>query len=490
MAKKVRFSGIDVGGKLVPQDVSIEEAILGVLMIIPNSFEIIESILKKEVFYKDSHQKTFQAISDLHKEKGKIDILTVTDKLRKKGELELVGGSFFITQLTNRVASSAHLEYHSRILVEKYLSRELIRISGEFQVRAFDDEEDIFDVLDEFHRDIDEVRNYMTDDGNDVPLGVSIDERIEEKVKMVSEGITMTGITTGNPKLDNLISGFNKGCVYVFGAAPSMGKSVKSLNYAKIAAELGNRVYVFSLEMSKRDYIDRFLSEESKIPLSDFRANRLTEYDIEKMRAAGKAFKKLPISIDDNPSTNTNYIRKKLKAEIKRFGAVHLLIIDYAQLLKANEKASSREQEVSNTVKDIKVIAKEFNIPVILLAQIGRGIYQVSDRRPSLSYLRESGEIENSADFVGLIYRPSFYHDLEKHPDRNDMGSKIASIDQFEYDLLSELIVVKNRAGLPNVVLYEKFYGQFSCFRNDNLYNNTEIFIDESENSDIIPLPF
>lgn len=487
--KRVSFGSLD-GGLLPPQDVAIEELILGVLMSIPDSFEIVSELLKKEVFYKDSHQKIFQAISDLHKEKGKIDILTVSDKLKKSGELESVGGPFAVTQLTNNVVSSAHLEYHSRLIVEAYLGREIIRIAGEFQSRAFTNEEDVFDMLEEFHKEIDGIKNYGVDGEGDVPLAVSIEERVKEKEEMVKNKIEITGISTGNAKLDSITSGFNNGNVYVFGGATGMGKSVKGLNYGRIAAELGNRVSVFSLEMPKNDFIDRFLSEEARIPLHDYRANRMTQYDIEKMRMAAKAFQKLPITIYDNPSANTNYIRKKLKLEIKKHGKICLAIIDYAQLLKSVEKAGSREQELSITIKEIKVIAKEFNIPIILLAMIGRQIWQVADKRPNLNHLRETAELENSADFVGLIYRGAYYFDQQSHPDYKDVESKISKIEQSEYDTLSELIVCKNRAGIPNAVIYEKFYGQFSCFvpEDRNLaHDPLEI---EPDNSDINPAPF
>lgn len=488
--RRVNFGSLDVGGKLPPQEIDLELAVLGVLLIEKESFEKVCDILKKECFYKDNHGIVYNAIAELHKKRESVDILTVTAYLKKSGELDIVGGAYAITQLTNGVTSSAHVEYHARLIVEAYLSREIIRISGEFQSRAFDNDQDVFEVLDEYFKEIDAIRNYGVDGEGEVPLAVSIEERVKEKEEMVRNKIEITGISTGNPKLDNLISGFNNGCVYVIAAAPSQGKSVKGLNYAKIAALQSNRVPVFSLEMSKRDYIDRFICEESKVPLGDYRANRITEYDMQKIKIAAKQLKSLPISIYDNPSANTNYIRKKLKLEIKKHGKIGLAVIDYAQLLKPNERSSSREQEVSNAVKDLKVIAKEFDIPVILLAQVGRDIYKAADRRPNLSMIRESAEIENSADFVSFIYRPSFYYDLDSHPDRNDMNSKIATIDQLEYDLLSELIVVKNRAGLPNVIIYEKFYGQFSCFTTDSIYNTTTPFIDESENSDINPAPF
>jgi replicative DNA helicase len=483
--KRVVFGDLE-GGKIPPQELDLEIAVLGALMIENDAFEKVQEILNPNSFYKDTHAKVFKAISEIHKAKEKCDILTVTAQLKKNGELEAVGGAFFVTQLTNRVAGTANLEYHARIVAEAYLAREVIRIGGEFSSRGYDSMEDVFDLIDELHKEVDALKNFGIDASGDVPMSVSIDERVKEKIEMIARGIKITGISTGNDALDKLISGFNNACVYVFAGSPSMGKSVKGLNYAKIAGLQNKRVAVFSLEMSKNDYIDRFISEESRIPLQDYRANRMTEYDIERMKKAGDTFKSLPINIYDNPSASPNYIRKKIKADIKKYGRVDMAVIDYAQLLKSDEKSGSREQEVSSSVKQIKVIAKEFNIPIILLAQVGRGIYQVNDRRPNLSHLRESAELENSADFVGFIYRPSHFYDRDKHPDFNDENSKIYSCDQYEYDLLSELIVEKNRAGKPNSVLYERFYGQFSCFSKDDIYAQETPFA-EPDNSDIIP---
>lgn len=481
----------DIGGKLPPQETQAEVAVLGVLLIEKDSFEKVCDILNPNCFYKNEHQIIYKAILELHAEKKNVDILTVTAQLKKSNELDSVGGPFFIVQLTDKVVSSAHLEDHARLIAEAYLSREVIRISGEYQSRAFSGEEDIFDLMDEFHKEVDAIRNYGIDSEGEVPLGVAIDERVKEKEEMVRNKIEITGITTGNKALDSITSGHNKGNVYVYGGATGMGKSVKGLNFARIAAELGHRVPVFSLEMPKNDFIDRFLSEEARIPLHDYRANRMTDYDINKMRAAAQAFKKLPITIFDNPSANTNYIRKKLKSEIKKYGSIGLVVIDYAQLLKCSEKAGTREQELSIAIKDVKVIAKEFDVPIILLAMIGRGIWQVSDRRPTLNHLRETAELENTADFVGLIYRGSYYFDYINHPDLKDPESKISKIEKWEYDLHSELIVCKNRAGIPNAVIYEKFYGQYSCFTTENLESHQEPFENEPTNSDLnIPLPF
>lgn len=488
MKRRTAFPDLDGNGKLPPQEVELEEAVLGALLIEPDSYAIIEEIIQESSFYKEQNALVFNAISEIRKAKEKVDILTVTAHLKKNGKLDIVGGAFRIAQLTEKIVSSANIEYHARIIAEAYLAREVIRIASSYVNRSFDNSEDIFDMIDEMHKEITLIKDFGIDSNSDVPLQASIDQRVKEKKDMISRGARITGISTGDDRLDNIISGFNNGSVYVFAGAAAMGKSVKGMNYANIVAQQGYTVPFFSLEMPKHDLIDRLIVEESKIPLHDYRANRMTHLDIQKMESAARELKKLPIVIYDDPSATPNFIRRKLKVLLKRECRIGLVIIDYAQLLKPDSKASSREQEVSNSVKELKVIAKEFNVPILLLAQVGRGIYQIADRRPNLSHLRESAEIENSADFVAFIYRPSYYFDREKHPDFNDESSKISKCDQIEYERLSEIIVMKNRAGVPNVVLIENFYGQYSCFTKDPISYNSDVFMeDEAPNSDLIP---
>lgn len=483
--KKVSFGDLE-GGKIPPQELELEEAVLGALMIENDSFERISDILNPNSFYKETHSKIFKAIYDIHKAKEKCDILTVTAQLKKSGDLDSVGGAYAVTQLTNRVAGTANLEYHARLIAEAYLAREVIRIGGEFSSRGFDGTEDIFDLIDELHKEVDNLKNFGVDASGDVPMAVSIRERVAEKISLVKSGNKITGISTGNHKLDELISGWNKSRLYVIAAATGMGKSVKGLNYAKIAAEQGKRVVVFSLEMNRADFVDRFIIEETEIYNTRYNNNNLNEYDIEKIKMAAKVFESLPIVIYDNPSATPNYIRKKIKSEIKNHGSVDMVVIDYAQLLKSDEKTGTREQELSTAIKQIKIISKEFNIPVLLLGMVGRGVRNESDRRPNLSHLRETSELENSADFVGFLYRAAYYFDREKHPDYNDETSKIYNCDQLEYDQLSEFIIEKNRAGKPNTVFYEKFFGHIYSFsRDDKEYN--EIPFSEPDNSDIIP---
>jgi replicative DNA helicase len=480
-------------GKIPPQEVELEIAILGAILIEKDALEKVIDLLNPKCFYKDAHGTIYKAILGLYEAKQPIDILTVSAYLKKSNELEPLGGSHFITNLTKDVVSAAHIETHARIVVEAFLGREIIRLGSEFISRSYDNSEDVFDMLEEFHKEVDTLKNFGIDNSGDMPFALAVKERVKEKEEMVVKGITVTGIRTGNDKLDGLISGWNDKALYVIAGASGMGKSVKGLNYARIAAEQGKRVAVFSLEMSEKDYIDRYLAEEARIPLHDYRNNRMTEYDVEKMRNAGKVLSKLPITIYDNPSATPAYIIKKLKSLIKMYGSVDMAVIDYAQLIKSGSKSSSREQDVSENVKAIKVIAKDFGIPIILLAQVGRAVYQIADRRPNLSCLRESGEIENSADFVGFIYRPSYYFDKLSHPDFNKEGTTISSMDDYQYGLASELIVQKNRAGLPNVVIYENFYGQYSCFSKDPLnFNSTDPFEAAPDNSDIrnLDIPF
>jgi replicative DNA helicase len=489
MKRKVSFSDLEGQGKLPPQELDLEEAVLGALILEPDSYTSIEEIIHEKSFYKDNHGLIFKAISDMVKAKEKVDILTVTAHLKKKGELDSVGGAFYITQLTNRVVTSANVEVHSRYIAEAYLAREIIRISGEYNSRAYTNQEDVFDMIEEMHKEIDDIKNFGIDSNSDVPFQISVKERIKQKEEMRAKGVTLTGISTGDSRLDNIISGFNKGGLYVFAGAPAMGKSVKGMNYAEKAAKQGYTVPFFSLEMPKDDLIDRLIVEECKIPLHDYRANRMSDLDIQKMKAAGDALIKLPIIIYDEPSASPNFIRRKLKQLVKRGVNLGMAVIDYAQLLKGDGKFGTREQEVSSVVKELKVIAKEFNIPIILLAQVGRGIYQTPDRRPDLNHLRETSEIQNSADFVAFIYRPSYYFDHQDHPDyKGNETSKIYNMDKPSYDLASELIIAKNRGGIPNAVLYENFYGQYSCFTKDPISYNSDVFLEDSApNSDLVP---
>jgi replicative DNA helicase len=464
-----------------PSDNELEVAVLGALMLVPDSYELVATLLRKEVFYKHEHALVFKAIETLHKEGAKVDILTTTAQLRKTNELDAIGGAYGLTLLVESITSSAHIEYHARILVEKYLSREIIRITSSYQNMAFKDEEDVFDLMDEMAKDLDNVRNYASDEEGDKPLTISLQERATEKRKMVKEGSLSSGISTGNKKVDKIVGGWVKQNLIILAARPSMGKSVKAMNYAKKASELGNHVLFFSLEMSTQELIDRFIVEEARIPLHDYRANNLTDHDLDKIDVAIRTLRKLPVQIIDKPSINPRFIRKKVKQYLKNNGQIGMVIIDYLQLMTPSDKTNNREQEVASVSRELKAIAKEFNIPVMALAQVGRSVTQSADKRPDLSHLRESGSIEQDADVVMFIYRPSYYFEHGKHPDEK---YSMENIGQSAYEQASELLIGKNRNGIGQGIVDERFIGMFSTFKSAE---DTDLAPSYQNNSDIIP---
>lgn len=473
-------------GLLPPQEIELEEAILGALMLESNSYEAISDLLKPECFYKDSHGTIFKAISQLYDSKQPIDILTVTAEIRKLGKLDEVGGAFYITQLTSNVVGSANILHHARIVVEAFLAREIIRISGEYQRKAFDPMEDVFELMDAFNKDLEQIVNYGTDQADEIPLGVAVDQRVKEKEKMVREGVTFTGIPTGSDKLDKITGGWVKQNLVIIAARPAMGKSVKAMQYSKVAAQNGHGVLFFSLEMSTQELIDRFIVEDQEILLHEYRANKLTDYDLVKIRNAGNNLKKLPIIFDDTPAINCKYILRKAKRAKKGNFPLGLIVVDYLQLMSGDDKNKNREQEISQISRGLKNIAKELDIPVISLAQVGRSAELNKDKRPELSHLREGGSIENDADVVGFIYRPSYYFEHGQHPD-NEYSQD--SISQTDYNFVSELIIAKNRNGIPNAKIKEKFYGAYSKFT-DKEIEVVDPFNTPIDNSDIKPLPF
>jgi replicative DNA helicase len=379
------------------------------------------------------------------------------------------------------VASAANIEYHARIVAEKYALREVIRICEEFMNRSFDDQDDPFELMDEMHSELSSVRNVNSDHEQEESYATSINERVAQKVKMVLEGVLYSGLPTGNSKLDKTIGGFCEANLIILAARPAMGKSVKALDYAKVAAKTGARVQVFSLEMSKKELIDRQLVEEARVFLHDYRANKINHYDLEKIKVAGRELSKLPIDIYDKPAVTVNYIRKKCKKAIKRYGSIGMIVIDYLQLMSGEGKQNNREQEVSTISRELKGLAKELNVPIIALAQLSRAVMLVKDRRPDLSHLRESGAIEQDADIVMFIYRPSYYFEYGKHPDEEYAPHNISS---FDYENASELLIAKNRNGIPNSKIIEKFYGQFSTFSDEALAQELDFIDIEPETED------
>jgi replicative DNA helicase len=444
-------------GKIQPQAVDLEEAVLGAIMLEKDAFMLIATILKPESFYKDAHAMIFRAMVQLSNRAEPIDILTVTSELRKSGELDIVGGPYYITMLTNRVASTANIEYHARIVAQKFIQRELIRISSEVQREAYEETADAFDVLDSAERKLFEVsqgnikRDYRS-------INNVIKESIAEIESLKDKKDGLTGITSGFTRLDRITSGFQKSDLIIIAARPGMGKTALVLSIARNAS-LGSKppkgVAIFSLEMSSRQLVTRMISAESEIPGEKLKKGTLADYEWMQLNKKIDDLNQAPIFIDDTPALSVFELRSKCR-RLKEQHQIEMIIIDYLQLMRgddANNKNGNREQEVSYISRSLKALAKELDVPVLALAQLSRGAEKRGNTHhiPMLSDLRESGSIEQDADMVMFIYRPEYY-DINEYED----GTSTAGI--------AELHIAKHRNGaLDRVKL--RFMHEFTKFK-------------------------
>lgn len=456
-----RVRNIDInsfveGGKIQPQATDLEEAVLGALMLEKNAITIVSDILKPESFYKEAHVTIFQVIRDLFSNAQPIDILTVTSELRKRGQLDIVGGAYFITMLTNRVASAANIEYHARIIAQKFIQRELIRIASEIQREAFEEGTDAFELLDSAEKKMFEVsqgnikRDYKQ-------MNSVIKEAIREIESLKDKEGGLTGITSGFTKLDRITSGFQKSDLIIIAARPGMGKTALALSLVRNASlikEEPRAIAVFSLEMSSKQLVTRMISAESEIPGEKLKKGTLAEHEWQQLNSKIARLNEAPIFIDDTPALSIFELRSKCR-RLKEQNNIELIVIDYLQLMRgddSNNKNGNREQEVSYISRSLKALAKELDVPVIALAQLSRA----SEKRgtgaiPILSDLRESGSIEQDADMVMFIHRPEYYGLTELEDGSSSHG-------------IAELIIAKHRNGALDKVQL-RFVHEFTKFK-------------------------
>jgi replicative DNA helicase len=449
-------------GKLPPQAIDLEESTLGALMLEKNALTKVIDILHPESFYKDSHRIIFQAIRKLFERSEPIDILTVTNELKKSGELDLVGGPYYITQLTNRVASAANIEYHARIILQKHIQRELIRISSDTIKDAYEDTTDVLQLLDRAEKNLFEIakgnisRNYQ-----DMSTMVSEAYRQIEAARLHGTGVT--GVQSGFTDLDRITSGWQKSDLVVLAARPGMGKTAFVLSLARNAAIGFNRaVAFFSLEMSSVQLVQRLISSETGIPSDKLRKGALDETEWSKLLSMTGKLSQAPVFIDDTPSLSVFELRSKCR-RLKTMHNIELIVIDYLQLMRSDvdSRNGNREQEISNISRSLKAIAKELEVPIIALSQLSRAVEtRGGSKRPQLSDLRESGAIEQDADMVMFIYRPEYYG-IEFDEDNNPTKG------------ISEIIISKHRNGaLDSVKL--KFINHLAKFT-DLDYNELSV---------------
>ncbi|MCL8009063.1 replicative DNA helicase [Gelidibacter japonicus] len=442
-------------GKIPPQALDLEEVVLGAMMIDKKGVDEVIDILSPEAFYKDAHKHIFEAIFKLFENSEPVDLLTVSSQLKKDAKLELVGGDFYLISLTQRVSSSAHIEFHARIILQKFIQRSLIKISNEIIEDAYDETKDVFDLLDQA-----EAKLYEVTQGNikkSTETAQSLVIQAKKKIEDISNKEGLSGIPSGFDKLDKLTSGWQESDLIIVAARPGMGKTALTLSMARnIAVEHNIPVAFFSLEMASVQLITRLISSETGLSSEKLRTGKLEKHEWEQLNVKVKALEKAPLFIDDTPSLSIFDLRAKARRLASQYG-IKMIIIDYLQLMTAggSQKGGNREQEISTISRNLKALAKELSLPVIALSQLSRAVEtRGGSKRPLLSDLRESGAIEQDADIVSFIYRPEYYKidewdDEERSPTEGQ----------------AEFIVAKHRnGGLENIRL--KFVGHLGKFDN------------------------
>ncbi|HQI70949.1 MAG TPA: replicative DNA helicase [Bacteroidales bacterium] len=445
-------------GKIPPQAVELEEVVLGAMMLEKDALANVIEILKAEVFYKEAHQQIFTAISHLFNSSQPVDILTVTNELKTMAKLDVAGGPYYIAQLTSKVASSANIEYHSRILLQKFIQRELIRISGEISTEAFEDTTDVFELLDKAERNLFDIsetnlrRKYSSI--QDI-LKEAIGEIEKAKEAGKNSDFATIGVPTGYTGLDRLTAGWQKSDLIILAGRPSMGKTAFVLSMARNAAiDYKMPVAIFSLEMSAIQLVLRLISMETELQSDSLRRGKLADYEWQQLNSRIKSLEEAQIFIDDTPALPIFELRAKARRLVAQHN-IQLIIIDYLQLMSGTaETKGMREQEISGISRALKGLAKELSIPVIALSQLSREVEKrPGSKKPILSDLRESGAIEQDADLVLFIYRPEYYKTDEFEDNTPTAG-------------LAEIIIAKHRNGQVGEVKlrFQKSIGRFSDY--------------------------
>ncbi|WP_299123541.1 replicative DNA helicase [uncultured Tenacibaculum sp.] len=438
-------------GKLPPQALELEEAVLGAMMIDKKGIDEVIDILHPEAFYDKRHQEIYSAIYTLFQNSEPIDLLSVSNQLKKNGKLDVAGGDFYLIGLTQKVASSAHIEFHSRIILEKFIQRKLITISSEIIESAYTETIDVFDLLDDAEGKLFEVTQGNLKKGAE--RADSLVQQSINKIQEISGQEGMSGLATGFTKLDALTSGWQPSDLIIIAARPGMGKTAFVISMAKnMAIEFNHAVAIFSLEMSSVQLITRMISSETGLTSEKLRKGNLEPHEWEQLNVKVKRLSDSPIFIDDTPALSIFDLRAKARRLVSQHN-VRILIIDYLQLMTAGGAGGNREQEISTISRNLKALAKELNVPVIALSQLSRAVEtRGGSKRPLLSDLRESGAIEQDADIVSFIFRPEYYGMTEWDDD-----------DHSPCEGQGEFIVAKHRnGGLDNIRL--KFTGHLAKF--------------------------
>jgi replicative DNA helicase len=445
-------------GKKPPQARDLEEAVLGACMLEPKALIHVIDILSPDMFYVEGHQHIYRAIKDLFAKSEPVDIMTVTEQLRLNGKLEAVGGSYYVTELSTKVASGAHVEYHARIIAQKFIQRELISIASQVIKDAYDDTVDVFELLDKAETDMFSIaEEHLKKNTNTLPdiLQQEIKD-ISARMEKYKEGVSFSGVGSGFTKLDRYTSGWQASDLIILAARPGMGKTAFTLALARNAAiDMNKPIAFFSLEMDAGQIVKRLISMETELGGEKLREGNLQGYEWTQLTSRIDKLREAPIHIDDTPALNIFELRAKCR-RLKNTHDIQMVIIDYLQLMTTGMEGKSsgnREQEISQISRSLKSLAKELKIPVIALSQLSRAVEtRGGDKRPMLSDLRESGAIEQDADMVIFLYRPEYYG-ITQDEEGNDCRG------------IGEVIIAKHRNGSLGTVR-TRFINQFAKFAN------------------------
>src|SRR6187551_1788715 len=436
-------------GKLPPQALDLEETVLGALMLEKNALNAVVEFLKPEHFYSEVHKEIYSAIIELFKATEPVDMRTVVNQLRKEGKIELVGGAYYIAELTSRVSSAANIEYHARVIMEMAIKRELIQIASQIHHNAYEDTTDVFELLDKTEQSIFEISdsNLRKNYDNMRNLMSRAIQELQEK-KNHKDGLT--GVPSGFSRLDRITSGWQKSDLVIIAARPGMGKTAFVVSALRNAAvDFKIPVAIFSLEMASIQLVNRMISAEAELESEKIKKGNLADHEWTQLVHKTTKLASAPIFIDDTPALSILELRAKCR-RLKAEHGVQLIIIDYLQLMKG-EQGGNREQEIASISRSLKGIAKELSVPVLALSQLSRGVEtRGGDKKPQLSDLRESGSIEQDADIVMFLYRPEYYKITVDEEGLPTQG-------------MGEVIIAKHRNGSTGSVKL-KFIGKYTKF--------------------------
>ncbi len=455
--KKPAFQPIarDASGKLPPHDLELEEVVLGALMLEKDAYMNVSDILTPESFYDPVNSKIYEAISNLGFNQRPIDMITVTEQLRQNGTLEEVGGAVHIAEITARVFSAANVEFHAKIIAQKYLARRLINFAAKVETDAFDESNDVDDLLQEAEGKLFEIsQTHLKREVTQIDPVLNL--ALEQIQTAANAESGLSGLQTGFDDLDKMTSGWQNSDLIIVAARPAMGKTAFVLSMAKnMAIDFNIPTAIFTLEMANVQLVKRLISNVADITGDQIKNGQLQPEEWDRLNTRLRGVYSAPLYLDETPGLSITELRTKARRLVREHG-VKIIMIDYLQLMNATGmKFGSREQEVSTISRSLKALAKELNIPIIALSQLNRSTETREDKRPVLSDLRESGAIEQDADMVCFIHRPEYYNSSGVDENNNNIKG------------LAEVIIAKHRSGGVGTVKM-RFISHFTKFQNWN----------------------